>query len=150
MSDGPGLADALTRLGVLVGEWSVEAGIPGTPAGSATIAWTLDRRFLIWQVTIPDPAFPDSLSIISLSSDGHTYIQHYFDARGVTRIYKMTFKDGAWVLLRDEPDFTPLEFSQRFAGTIAPDGETISGAWESLGPDGNWRKDFDLIYRKIG
>jgi hypothetical protein len=149
MSDLSGLADALTRLGVLVGQWSVEASIQGTPAGTATIEWALDRRFLVWRVTIPDPNFPDSLSIISANSDGEAYTQHYFDARGIARIYKMTLEAGTWTLLRDEPDFTPLEFSQRFAATIPPGGDTIVGAWESPGPDGEWRKDFDLVYRKI-
>jgi hypothetical protein len=93
-------------------------------------------------VTIPDPNFPDSLSIIC--SDGETYTQHYFDARGVARIYKMTFEAGTWTLLRDEPDFTPLEFSQRFTATIAAGRETITGAWESAAAEGGWRKDFDL------
>jgi hypothetical protein len=148
MSEQPGSLDALGRLGVLLGHWSVEVGVQGTSAGTATIEWEVDGRFLLWRVTIPDPSFPDSLSVISVNADGETYTQHYFDARGVTRTYKMTLEAGAWTLLRDEPDFTPLEFSERFTGTIAPGGEIISGSWQSPGPDGQWRKDFDLVYRK--
>jgi hypothetical protein len=148
MSGRSASAQALARLDVLIGRWSAEAAFVGTPAGTATIEWALDHQFLVWRVTIPDPNFPDSLSIISVNSDGETYTQHYFDARGVARIYKMTLEAGTWTLLRDQPDFTPLEFSQRFTATIAAGGETITGAWESAGAEGGWRKDFDLVYRK--
>jgi hypothetical protein len=138
--------DALRQLDVLVGQWTVEASFEGTPAGTASIEWELDHHFLVWRVTIPEPNFPDSISVISVNSDGETYTQHYFDARDIARIY---MEAARWSLLRDESDFTPLEFSQRFTATIAPGGETITGAWESPGPDGGWRKDFDLVYRKI-
>jgi hypothetical protein len=30
----------------------------------------------------------------------------------------------------ESPDFTPLDFQQRFTGTFSDDGNTISGAWE--------------------
>jgi hypothetical protein len=45
-------------------------------------------------------------------------LQHYFDSRGVARLYEMTFSGGVWNLLRNSSDFTPLEFSQRFSGTF--------------------------------
>jgi hypothetical protein len=141
--------DALRRLDVLVGRWSVTADVPGAPTGSATLEWALGGSFLQWQVTIPDPSVPDSLSVISLDSDGEAFTQHYFDARGVARLYKMTLRDSTWTLLRDEEDFTPLEFSQRFRGMIASDGASITGAWEALEPGGQWRKDFDLVYRRV-
>lgn len=46
------------------------------------------------------------------------------------------------------PDFTPLEFAQRFTGTFSEDGDTISGAWEKCFSGGDWLHDFDLIYRR--
>src|SRR4029077_7794384 len=149
MSDPSGLDDVLTRLDVLVGQWTVEASFEDTPAGTATIEWALGHRFLIWRVTIPDTDFPDSLSVISVNSDGQAFTQHYFDDRGLARLYKMTLGGSSWTLLRDEPDFAPLDFSQRFAGTIAPGGETITGTWESQGQDGEWQKDFDLVYYRM-
>jgi len=51
-----------------------------------------DRTILRCEVVIPDPRFPDSVSIISGVDDG-TYRQHCFDARGIARLYKMTL-DG--------------------------------------------------------
>lgn len=150
MSDPTGPADALTRLEVLVGQWAVELDVQDTPVGAATIEWTLDHRFLIWQVTNPDPRFPDSLSIVSVDADGKSYTQHYFDTRGVVRIYQMTLRGETLTLLRDEPDFTPLEFSQRFTATIADGGDTIRGMWETARGPGGWEKDFGVVYRKMG
>ena len=57
-------------------------------------------------------------------------LQHYFDSRGVARVYKMSVEEGVWKLWRDEPDFSPLDFSQRFTGTFSADGTTIAGRWE--------------------
>ena len=53
------------------------------------------------------------------------------EARGgktsFVRLYAMTFRDGIWTLVRSSPDFTPLDFSQRFTGRFSADGNTISG-----------------------
>ena len=62
----------------------------------------------------------------------------------------MSFSDGIWKLWRDSPDFSPLNFSQRFTGTFSDDGKTISGAWEISHNAIAWQHDFDLIYTKVG
>jgi NAD(P)-dependent dehydrogenase (short-subunit alcohol dehydrogenase family) len=72
------------------------------------------------------------------------------DARGLARVYAMTFSDGRWTLLRDAPDFTPLAFPQRFTGEFSADGRTISGRWERSGDGTSWQHDFDLVYTKVG
>jgi hypothetical protein len=53
-----------------------------------------------------------------------------------------------WSLTRTTADFTPLDFSQRYTGTISDDGRTIIGYWESAPNDSDWQKDFDLVYRR--
>ena len=50
---------------------------------------------------------------------------------GVARLYAMTLDAGTWTLLRESPDFSPLDFAQRFTGTFSDDGDTIRGTWES-------------------
>ena len=60
----------------------------------------------------------------------------------------MTLDDGLWKLWRDEADFSPLDFDQRFTGTISTDGQGIDGAWEICRDGESWRHDFDLRYRK--
>jgi hypothetical protein len=61
----------------------------------------------------------------------------------------MTLADRDWTLLRDELDFTPLDFRQRFVGTFSDDGDRIDGQWQSGNGDDGWKKDFDLHYVRI-
>lgn len=145
--------DALhARLAPLVGEWSIEAAFPGAPPseirGRMTLAWTLGGAFLEQRSSVPHPDVPEGLCLIGPSPDGDAFTQHYFDSRGVARVYAMTFAGGRWTLLRQTPDFTPLAFHQRYVGTLAPDGDTIDGRWETS-PDGEaWQLDFGLTYRR--
>ncbi|NGO13073.1 hypothetical protein G5C60_37100 [Streptomyces sp. HC44] len=48
---------------------------------------------------------PDSMAIVAADPETGAYTQHYFDSRGVIRVYAMTFADGVWRLLRETPDF---------------------------------------------
>ncbi|MCD7438355.1 DUF1579 domain-containing protein [Streptomyces lincolnensis] len=145
--------EALERLDVLVGEWVVEAGFPGQPAVEArsVFDWTLDGRFLVQRTEVPLPEAPDSMAIIATDPETGAYTQHYFDTRGVARLYSMTFADGVWRLLRETPDFSPLSFRQRFTGRLGADGDTIEGAWElSKDSSADWEHDFALTYRRSG
>jgi hypothetical protein len=149
-------AEALARLDVLIGEWSVEAKFPGIASGNGVVArsrfeWVLDREFLLQRTEIPIREAPDSLSIISVDLATGAFTQHYYDTRGVARLYSMSLADGEWTLLRESPDFTPLDFRQRFVGTFSADGNTISGSWQRGSPDDReWQHDFALDYRRSG
>jgi hypothetical protein len=138
---------ALARLEPLVGEWTIEAfGMQG----STTFEWALDRRFLVERSAVPHPDAPDGLCVIGIDPRGEAeYAQHYFDSRGVVRVYAMTFEDGVWGLLRNRPDFSPLNFWQRFSGTFEDGGSRIRGAWESSEDEGaTWELDFPLTYTR--
>jgi len=111
--------------------------------------WILDGQYLLQRSEIPDPQFPDSIAIIAPNADGVRYTQHYFDSRGVVRVYGMSLDEGRWTLVRSAPDFTPLNFSQRLTGTFAADGRTITAWWESSDDGVHWHKDFDLTYTKV-
>ncbi len=140
--------DALERLEPFVGEWREQVELPVNPSGRTTFAWELEHRFLVQRSEIDDAAFPNSLCVIAVDADGG-YTQHYFDARGVVRVYAMRFEHGEWTLLRETPDFTPLSFAQCFRGAFSADGNTIRGAWET-GRDGQeWERDFDVTYTKV-
>jgi hypothetical protein len=149
-------ADALARLDVFVGEWVMEARFPGGrlaqadgPPESSRFEWDLGRQFLLQHTEIPIPEAPNSLTIVSADLETGAYTQHYYDSRGVARLYTMTLADPVWTLTRESPDFTPLDFPQRFTGTFSADGNTISGAWEKrLG--GDWEHDFALTHRRAG
>jgi hypothetical protein len=138
----------LDRLSAFVGEWRLEASFATADgAGRAVFEWLLGGRFLIERAEVPGA--PDSVAIVGPNSDG-AYTQHYFDSRGLARVYAMTFSDGVWTLLRNAADFTPLDFAQRFNGEFSEDGRTIRGRWESSRDSATWEHDFDLIYTKVG
>jgi hypothetical protein len=138
----------LAALDVFVGEWIEQVEVPGAPPGRSIFQWDLKASFLVQRALSPLPEYPDGLMIISVEPDG--YLQHYFDSRGVVRLYRMTLENGTWTLLRTEPDFTPLEFSQRFVGVISPDGQRIEGRWETSHDQGqSWETDFPLSYARL-
>jgi hypothetical protein len=140
----------LERLDAFIGEWSIEASFGPEATARAVFEWVLGGRFLMERSEVPDvPEAPDGLAIIGVDRDRQAYTQHYFDSRGVARVYAMTFRDGVWTLLRDAPDFTPLDFWQRFTGEFSADGGTISGRWETSQDGSTWEHDFDLTYRKV-
>jgi hypothetical protein len=143
---------ALKRLEPLLGAWNIETGIPGGEGvvGRMEVEWLLGGAFLVQQSEVPHPAAPDGFCVIA-PKDGDAsgaYVQHYFDSRGVVRIYSMTLRDGVWTLLRDSADFTPLSFAQRFVGTFSEDENVITGAWETSQDASTWEKDFDLTYTR--
>jgi hypothetical protein len=141
---------AMERLEAFIGEWAIEASFSAAPAGvigRAVFEWILGRQFVMERAEVPDA--PESIAIVGFDPDREAYRQHYFDSRGIARVYAMEFSNGVWTLVRDSADFTPLEFSQRFTGTFSSDGQRILGRWETSGDGSNWEQDFDLTYTKV-
>jgi hypothetical protein len=142
----------LERLEPFVGEWRIEApGLPLPPeaAGAArmTFEWALGGAFLVQRSSVPVPEAPDGLSVIG-TDQGDDYTQHYFDSRGIARVYAMTFDGRNWTLERHAPDFTPLPFHQRWLGSFDTE-DAIRGRWETS-PDGRgWELDFELEYHRV-
>jgi hypothetical protein len=147
-----GRPPTMEPLEVLIGSWNVEAVFPvGGPTGvrgRTIFEWLLGGRFLLQRSVVDHPDAPDSTCIIGIDAATGVYVQHYFDGRGVSRLYAMTFEDGVWTLLRTRADFTPLEFAQRFTGRVSDDGDVIEGAWETSDDGGRWQHDFGLRYSR--
>jgi hypothetical protein len=150
-------AKETARLEPLIGTWSMAIVMPGDnrPAelpdlgARATFEWLGDKAFVIERWTVPVPEAPDGLAMIGWDAGRGAFLQHYFDTRGVARVYEMSFASGVWKLWRTKPDFSPFEFSQRFTGTLSSDGKRIEGTWEIANDHTTWAKDFDLIYTRI-
>jgi hypothetical protein len=146
----------LDRLNALTGQWEMEATFeagffgPGSPAitsrgGRTTFEWLDGRFFLTQRFVTEHPAAPSGIAIIGAGAGPGTFTQHYYDSRGVARVYQMTLDGREWKLWREAPGFW-----QRYTGTISEDGTTIHGAWEAS-PDGReWKHDFRLTYIKTG
>jgi hypothetical protein len=140
-------------LSQFVGEWRILAAFDDEPPADigarATFEWLTGERFLIERWEVPIPEAPDGIAIIGADPEREgNYLQHYFDSRGVARVYKMSVEGGVWKLWRDEPDFSPLDFIQRFTGTFSTDGQTIVGRWEICHDGTTWERDFDLTYSR--
>ena len=129
----------------LIGEWNVTTSL-GPADARTTFENTLDGAFVLERSTIDVPGAPDSHCLIAANADG-SFTQHYFDSRGVARVYAMTFEHGVWTLTREQPDFSDFNFAQRYVGRF--DGDVITGAWEIKHPGTDWAKDFDLNYERV-
>jgi hypothetical protein len=115
----------------------------GPMPATTTFEWTLDGAFVLQRSTIEIPEAPNALCVIAAEENG--FRQHYFDSRGVVRVYAMTFDGRTWTLTREQPDFSDFNFSQRYVGEL--EGDVIRGAW-NINEDGTWRKDFDMNYTR--
>jgi len=155
-------APALQPLDRLVGAWTTEATHPAFPGvivrGTVTIEWLEGERFLIHRARTDHPDFPDMIAIIGFTdrdrageasaNDPKTggapeLTMHYFDSRGVFRVYKAGVDDEAWRVWRDAPGF-----SQRYTGTFADGGDAIFGRWQLCQDDVRWNDDLQITYRR--
>ena len=137
-----------------VGEWRLRAVFDDVPTrdvdARVSFEWLPGERFLIQRWQVPVPEAPDGIAVIGPDpQSAGNYLQHYFDSRGLARVYRMSFDNRTWKLWRDTPDFSPLNFAQRYTGTFSPDGRTITGAWEIREDGETWERDFDLTYIRI-
>ena len=144
----PGLAE----LDALVGEWTMEADFGGEPqrGGSVSFEWLPGETFLVMRWEVPVPEAPDGLAVIGWDEERGALVQHYFDSRGVARLYEVALKGGEWTLSRTEANFSPLDFSQRYAGTFSEDGRRIDGEWQICHDGETWERDFGLSYVRTG
>jgi hypothetical protein len=144
----------LDHLAMLMGEWETGAthqAWPGTVVhGRATFEWLEGGTFLIWRAHYDHPDLPDSIVIMGcdatgdLANPGGGCSLHYFDQRGVTRLYHLSAEAGVWRFWREAPGF-----SQRFTGTLSADRRTIDGVAE-LSRDGvTWEQDLLITYKRV-
>lgn len=142
---------ALEHLDVFMGEWDMEitsmsfqADKNAVVRGRASFELIEGGAFLRQHSEVPNSEFPRSTSVIGRDDKAETYCMLYFDSRGVSRIYQMSFRDGVWKLWRDFPGF-----SQRFVGTFSHDHKVITARWETSNDGSNWELDFNLKYTKV-
>jgi hypothetical protein len=146
--DRPTAHEALRKLDVLVGEWTLEAAWPnGEPwpgSGRAVFEWHDSGVHLVERSTVELPEAPDGISIMGCDAANGTYVQLYSDERGVCRVYEMSIDDAEWKLWR-----TGAPFPQRFFGAIGEDGTSIVGRWEKAEDGTTYTTDFFLTYRRV-
>jgi hypothetical protein len=154
--------DALKSLSRLVGTWTTEASHPALPGvivhGRVASEWLEGERFLIQRARTDHADFPDSIAIIGFTDrdriegkPGSTALptaeqqltMHYFDSRGVFRVYEARIDGDALRYQRTAPGF-----SQRFEGTFGSGGGAITGLWQVCEDDVHWADDLQITYRR--
>lgn len=142
---------ALDQLAPLIGEWTIEitsmsfrSDPSAVERGHSSFAWLEGGAFLIQHSEISASDFPRSVAVMGADDEAATYRMLYYDSRGVSRIYRMTFSGEIWTIWRDFPGF-----SQRFHGMLSDDGKIISARWEKSTDGTNWEHDFSLTYIKV-
>jgi hypothetical protein len=130
----------------LVGTWATEAThrlLPdGAISGHASFEWLEDQQFLIQRTHYDHPQLPDALMVIGLVDGEPT--NHYFDSRGVHRVFHVDFTGDTWRFWNEVPGF-----SQRFTGTLG-DGDTRIDVDVELRTEDTWEHDLAMTYRRTG
>ena len=144
----------------LVGSWTTEATHPAMPGvvvrGTVVVEWLEGEQFLLHRARTDHADFPDALSVIGDDEQDRAddaapardhgeprLSMHYFDSRGVFRLYQASADEQAWRFWRDSPGF-----SQRFTGTFADGGDTIVGVSQLREDDDRWNDDLKITYRR--
>lgn len=147
---------SLEQLNQLVGSWTTEATHPDVPGvtvhGSTTFEWLEGERFLIQRSRNDHPDFPDAISIIGVmdadraedtAADTGELAMHYFDSRGVFRVYATQVDEHAWRWWMNAPGF-----SQRITCTFEDGGDTMAGTSQLCQDDVTWADDLAITYRR--
>ena len=139
---------AVDALDVLVGSWTL----------TLTDAWFLESRDVRQRGRATGRWLGEAFVELSAQLEGaqvwhfvfgrsdpdQQLVALYHDPRPTSRTFRVTFGDGRWEMLREDPDF-----HQRFVATVSPD--RIEGHWDASEDQGaTWRKDFDLIFERDG
>jgi hypothetical protein len=139
---------ALAQLEFLVGAWDLELSDASflepdaKIGGSVTFEWTGQGAALVMRMG--DAATPAATWIIGRDDSEADYHVLYADDRGVSRVYRMSVREGAWRMWRDNP-----EFSQRFTAQMSADQAEISGSWQKSFDGGStWEHDFKVRYSR--
>ncbi|HET9488110.1 MAG TPA: hypothetical protein VFO54_11765 [Chryseosolibacter sp.] len=144
--------DALGVLAFLVGNWRMKiynASFLASPSeeimGKVFVEWFEDETFITMRSEAVENGPPGSVAVLNLDDTNGQGAMLYYDSRGVSRIYNMSFADNIWKLWRDAP---APGFNQKFEGVVSNNGNTIIAAWYAMEND-TWRHDFSVQYEKL-
>jgi hypothetical protein len=132
----------LSKLEVLIGEWRPEVPGADIPA-KVTFEWLEGGGFVIQRSTVEATDFPNGVMVIGATGPGGGLRQHYFDSRGVHRVYAVGFDGTELTLARDAPGF-----EQRLSARLGDDGATLAGVWQLNQDDAGFRDDVAFTYRR--
>jgi nitroimidazol reductase NimA-like FMN-containing flavoprotein (pyridoxamine 5'-phosphate oxidase superfamily) len=128
-----------------IGRWVTEGAHPLLPGqvirGYTTFEWLDGQQFVIQRSHYDHPDIPDAIAIIGAT--GEQLSMHYFDRRGIHRVYAVSLEADQWRFWRDDPGFR-----QEFTGHFSADGDTITGQGQMDRDGSGWEDDLALTYRR--
>jgi hypothetical protein len=138
---------ALSKLDRVVGTWTVTGSHPYLPDRTLRGLVTFERieggAFVRMHSHMDAPEIPDGIAIFGTDDANTTCTMLYFDTRGVSRRYEVSFHADGFAWSRESPDF-----AQRFRITIAESGATMEGVGMMKKAGGDWQPDLHLSYAR--
>ncbi len=136
---------ALATLDRAAGTWIVTGSHPYLPGRTLRGRVTFERieggAFLRMHSKLEDADIPEGIAIFGTDGDEKTCTMLYFDARGVSRRYEVTFHEDGFSWSREPP-----QFAQRFRITIAKDNSSMQGEGTMKQAGKDWEPDLRLSY----
>jgi hypothetical protein len=131
-----------------VGDWDVELSgasfLPDPQAKvhvSTSFKWIENGAFLAMYQG--EKKVPQAIWLMGRDESTDLFKVLYSDARGVSRIYEMSFENGKWGMSRIAPGF-----SQRFHGVLSKNHNAIAAEWEKSKDGNKWEHDFYMKYSR--
>ena len=131
----------MSALDRLLGTWEFtmhHSDISEPVTGRQYYERVLDGAFVLQRWTYDRPDFPDAMAL--LTEDRY----HYFDVRGITRVFDFDVDDAGWSMVLLDEDFSQRS-TARFRG---PDVMESTGE-KSHDKGVTWQHDFTMTYQRV-
>ena len=125
----------------LLGTWQFtmrHSALPEPVTGTQRYERVLDDAFVMLHWTYEHPDFPDAISLLNEDSS------HYFDVRGLIRVFDLRFDESGWSMIRRAPDFWQRS-STTFVGADAMEGTGENSHDEGV----TWEHDYAISYVRM-
>jgi hypothetical protein len=131
----------MSALDRLLGTWEftmLHSAMSEPVTGRQRYERVLDGAFVLQHCEYYHPDFPDAMAL--LSDDRY----HYFDGRGITRVFDFDVDEAGWSMICLDEDFSQRS-TARFRG---PDAMESTG--EVSHDNGvTWQPDFTMTYQRV-
>jgi hypothetical protein len=131
----------MTVLDRLLGTWDItmhHVAMTEPVAGRQRFERVLDGAFVLQHWTYHHPDFPDAMALWS------TDACHYFDVRGVVRVFDLTLGEDGWSMVRLDD-----EFAQRHAARFDGDDRIETHGELSHDRGKSWQHDFTMTHARV-
>jgi hypothetical protein len=126
----------------LLGTWDFtvhHAAMAEPVTGRQRYERALEGAYVLLTWTYDHPEFPDAMALLSPET------MHYFDVRGITRVFHLRFDQAGWSMVNLDPEFSQ-RITARFTG---PDAMDMEGE-VSKDRGATWQHDLTMRSTRVG